>query len=222
MSTPLRQLLTGILFDPAVRAGFAGDPHRYLRDHGWGDIEASDVREALTVLVDDLPVEQAVLVAPTADAIADGPGLAAAAEGLLTATSILDAGIGVTTPEEPSHGADVYGREFDSDLDDLDELADASPDPFDDLDGAVDSAEQGSFAEETTLEVDDGHGAEGLADENNPEDGDGLTEPGEFDHAGFDVQPDLHGLADLLDPFAPAPHDAAHQHDDFDDDLEID
>ncbi|MGQ0824592.1 MAG: hypothetical protein ACT4OX_06110 [Actinomycetota bacterium] len=78
MSTPLRDLLTDIMFDPPSRAAFRSDPEGFLGDRGWSDLEGTDVDAALLALADELPVERATLAFSTIDGEAWGAGESAA------------------------------------------------------------------------------------------------------------------------------------------------
>jgi hypothetical protein len=95
MSTPLRDLLHDLLFDPPARAAFAADPEQYLGDHGWDGLRGADVESALDALTDELPPDQAARIAPLVaddNGLADGPddGLAGAIAELAAATSAFD------------------------------------------------------------------------------------------------------------------------------------
>ena len=69
MSTPLRELLNGLLLDPTSRSAFEADPQRFLADNGWAGLDGHGVEAALGALVHELPIEQAVRIAPV---VADG------------------------------------------------------------------------------------------------------------------------------------------------------
>jgi hypothetical protein len=189
MSTPLRDLLTTILFHPPARAEFATDPERFLGEHGWDDLDGADVQAALGALADELPIEQASRLAPALD-LEPGLGPASAVDGLQLAISVVDEGPASLPLDDvdPTDGIDGDGEgptavalAEDSDLDldgysDLDVDHDAGSDRDVDLDG-----------------VDDGVGD--LDDEPSPEDfgagsGNGAA-PGTDEHVAAD-----HGLSD--------------------------
>ena len=87
MSTPLRDLITTLLFDGVEQAAFAADPVGFLGDHGWSELDGQDVGAALSALVDELPVEQAAqLSAVVAEADSFDEGLSGAITGLGMAT----------------------------------------------------------------------------------------------------------------------------------------
>jgi hypothetical protein len=202
MSTPLRELLTGILFDGATRAGFTSDPAAFLQDHGWGELDGADVHDALSALVDDVPLDRAAAIAPVADAApADAEGLTGAVDGLLLATASVDARFGHLDEADPAAELDRFdeaGSDEDDDdedddvgdldLDRFDETATHDREPTPDDDGA---AGDGAFR------------VEDLADVDTPEDFDGITEFGELEPTHFDVIPELdHTAVDHTDDSA--------------------
>jgi hypothetical protein len=95
----LRTLVRDLLFDGSARAAFAGDPARYLEDHGWGDLGGDDVASALGALVDELPIDEAAALSPVIaeDGSFDG-GLAGAIAGLRAATDAIDDEAAVAAP----------------------------------------------------------------------------------------------------------------------------
>jgi hypothetical protein len=93
MSTPLRDLLHDVLFDPPARAAFSADPARFLGDHGWDGLEGRDVEAALSAYVEELPPDEGARLATVV--AADGAfddGLAGAITGLEAAASAIDGG----------------------------------------------------------------------------------------------------------------------------------
>lgn len=187
MSTPLRELLSGILFDGPTRAGFTADPAAFLQDHGWGDLDGADVHDALGALVDDVPLERAAAIAPIADAApAEAEGLTGAVDGLLLATASVDARFGVVDAEDPAAGLDRADGDGAGD-DGLD------LDAFD----APHADDPGSATDDDRVAADEGFRVEDLADVDNPEDLDGVTELGELEPLHFDATPELDHLDDL-------------------------
>jgi hypothetical protein len=176
MSTPLRDLLTNLLFDSPARAEFAADPDGFLGEHGWGDLEADDIDAALGALSDELPIEQATRLAP---ALEDGSGDGAdtAVDRLQVAIDAVDDGdvqeLSLDDPEssgdllvaadDPTDGIDAADRQVtDPDDEDLDELDDLGPrgdavDPDAVVDGTGpdehDGFGSGVAAADTTAEV---------------------------------------------------------------------
>ncbi len=179
MSTPLRELLNNVLFDPETRAALGGDPATFLADHGWSTLEGTDLEEAVAALADGLPIETAEAITMACEGVdfaADpdvGQLLAAVATDIATelptalepadgvtdavlADGDLDFGVGASQAdtdgaldEEPDFDSDALDAD---DLDDLDHLHDL--DDLDDL-GLV---EEPAFADELdSLDVETQH-----------------------------------------------------------------
>ncbi|MDJ0771494.1 MAG: hypothetical protein QNJ12_22095 [Ilumatobacter sp.] len=128
MATPLGQLLRELRTDTDVQARFSSSPAEYLLDHGWGDLGAADLQEALLLLADAAPPTEAVQWVAVGEAVdTDAEG---AADALATAFGALgndDAATehgAVADPHElddPAGPADEARRDDDpADLDDPD------------------------------------------------------------------------------------------------------
>jgi hypothetical protein len=159
MSTPLRDLLHELLFEPPARAAFAADPEGFLGDHGWDGLGGHDVEAALSALVDELPPDQAArLAALEAEENGFDDGLAGAIAGLEAATSAID---GELETDPVASGLDPDAADDSTFLDDLDGSgAPIEEDPSDALDdvGFGDAAEPPTGATETTT-LDEREGA---------------------------------------------------------------
>jgi hypothetical protein len=138
MATPLVQLLRGMIDDPAVRAEFADGPMDYLGRHGYGSLDAADVREALLIMADGAPTAEAVQLHAGGEAIdaEAGDGLAGAAAGLGGALAAMTGDIDI----DPA------------DLDGLDD-ADAATDEDDPLEATADDAEPDTSDTDTETET---------------------------------------------------------------------
>jgi hypothetical protein len=118
MSTPLRILVDDLLHDSAARASFAADPEGYLGEHGWAELDGADVGTALTVLRQELPIDEAArLGGLDADTFGDGP--AGAISGLQAAAAAFD----IDWSDDPATTLDELTPSAE---DDLEELEDAS------------------------------------------------------------------------------------------------
>ncbi len=118
MSTPLRELLHDLLFDPPARAAFTADPAGFLGDHGWDGLDGQDVEAALSAYVEELPPDAGARLATVVSADGDDTnGLAGAIAGLEAAVSAIDGDV------EPAVAADQLDPG--ATLDDLEAAGDA-------------------------------------------------------------------------------------------------
>jgi hypothetical protein len=125
MTTPLATLLHGVLHDAEVRADFVASPDAFLADHGWPDLDAEDLREALLVLADGAPAVLAGALVTGAEAIDDDASLSAGA-------GLRDALAAIAGSE--STDAEVLGADPDHDPADLDDRHDVRHQDPDDED----------------------------------------------------------------------------------------
>ncbi len=159
MSTPLRQLLSDILFDETARADFGADADAFLLDHGWNTLEGSQLEEALAGLSEAMPVETAREIESILEEVDfSGDSLASIGADLADATAQLT----LDETQVESHtdnGAGLgfgTGADADTALVSHAETGDeSSSDPLDDL--GIDD-----LAEPETTEVDFDDQAEGI------------------------------------------------------------
>jgi hypothetical protein len=71
-STSLFVMLRGVLFDESEQTAYRADPTGYLSAHGYDELDHDDVSEAMTLLADSLPADQAALLSSTGDATGFG------------------------------------------------------------------------------------------------------------------------------------------------------
>jgi hypothetical protein len=62
MATPLLRLLDDLRADGSQRAAFTDDPEGFLASHGWTDLHADELREALGFVRESLPIDVAVTI----------------------------------------------------------------------------------------------------------------------------------------------------------------
>ena len=55
----LLDVLRGVMLDPAEQAVYEADPHAYLEQYGYEDVEDADLSEAFGLVADTLPADQA-------------------------------------------------------------------------------------------------------------------------------------------------------------------
>lgn len=123
MATPLGELLRQLRTDTDVQTRFHQSPAEYLHEHGWGDLDAADMHEALLLLADAAPAAEA------ADWIAAGESIEPTA---------LDAAAALDVAVASLHDGGTDGSTGDTDdLDDIDTFAESDPD---DLDGIATAA----------------------------------------------------------------------------------
>jgi hypothetical protein len=166
MSTPLRDLLTNLLFDSPARAEFAADPDGFLDEHGWGELEADDIDAALGALTDELPIEHATRLAP---ALEDGTGDASdtAVGRLQSAIHVVDDGAEPSL-DDPASSVDLLDADDDptDGIDAADQLAgdlDGSDDDLDDLTSVGDDLDADALVDEAGLDEHDGFGSGDIA-----------------------------------------------------------
>jgi hypothetical protein len=71
-STSLFVMLRGVLFDESEQSAYLADPSGYLAAHGYDELDHDDVSEAMTLLADSLPADQAALLTSSGDAAGFG------------------------------------------------------------------------------------------------------------------------------------------------------
>lgn len=203
MSTPLAQLFDHVINDPDARARFAGSPEDFLRDHGYNDLDASDVQEALFVLADGSAPSDAARLIDGGRAIdsVDDPddGVAGAAAALGAALRSM-AGFDVDLDPGRLDGLDDTDDPADDQADH--ELQHVDPDDADDSDDSEDSDES------ETADVDQRGGIASAFDDVSTDDGE-QTRLDELDDAMddeldalADVFDDVHGLRQADESFA--------------------
>ena len=94
----LLDVLRGVMLDPAEQAVYEADPHAYLEQHGYQDVEDADLSEAFGLVADTLPADQAQ-AAFTGEIGPDIPTLGGTRQ---TSTSPLPRSPTSTTPPRPS------------------------------------------------------------------------------------------------------------------------
>ena len=117
MATPLRDLLHELRHDTEVQARFHSSPGEYLHEHGWSDLDAADLQEAMLLLADAAPAAEAadwISVGTAIDADHDDPAAA------------LDRALGTVTDRTPDA--------LDEDPDLLDDRTAPDHDPADAID----------------------------------------------------------------------------------------
>lgn len=55
----LLDVLRGVMLDPAEQAAYNADPHAYLEQYGYDDVDPADLSEAFGLVADTLPPDQA-------------------------------------------------------------------------------------------------------------------------------------------------------------------
>lgn len=191
MATPLARLFDQVINDPDIRAEFAGSPVSFLRDHGYAELDAADVQEALFVLADgSAPSDAAALIdggrsIDTLDSPDDGLSGAAAALGAALRT--------------------IVGFEVDVDPGDLDGLDDVGDVPADGLDHDVqhvdpddldESDDDDSPVDDATAVVDGNAGIASAFDDHASVDAEQSDRLDELDDA---MDSELDVLADVFD-----------------------
>jgi hypothetical protein len=73
-ATSLFEMLRGILFDEGERAVYQTDPPGYLASHGYDELDHQDVSEAVTLMAETLPPDQAARLTTSSDPV--GPAFA--------------------------------------------------------------------------------------------------------------------------------------------------
>jgi hypothetical protein len=151
MSTPLRELCTALFFDPVEQAAFADDPDRYLRDHGWDDLDGADVEVAFGALVHELPIHQAVVLDAVRPDHADGAiGALRSAAAAFGDPEPSDDPLDPTALTDPAAELDREDA-----TDQIDHDVDPSPDdPADGIDGGADEDDPAGAAGDGGVEVD--------------------------------------------------------------------
>jgi hypothetical protein len=152
-STSLFVMLRGVLFDEAEQSAYRADPGGYLAAHGYDGLDHDDVAEAMTLLADSLPADQAAMLTSGADGGFGSPAapappsdLAPVDQAVLTINHYVDTvreapepGLGDGDPG-PGDLAVLDGAEAGALADDhvasFDALADDGLDGFDGLDEA--------------------------------------------------------------------------------------
>jgi hypothetical protein len=154
-STSLFVMLRGVLFDEAEQSAYRADPGGYLAAHGYDGLDHDDVAEAMTLLADSLPADQAAMLTSGAEGGFGSPAapappsdLAPVDQAVLTINHYVDTvreapepGLGAGEPG-PGDLAVLDGAEAGALADDhvasFDALADDGLDGFDGLDGVDD------------------------------------------------------------------------------------
>lgn len=152
MATPLADLLDGVLHDAEVRAEFAASPEVFLHEHGYAELDAADVQEALFILADGAPPAEAAALNSGGRSIddlddLDGAGLGGAAAGLAAAVASITGD--ELLADDPADLDGLPDHDTADDPDDLDahriEHAGGADDDDDlDDDGAADGASPAS------------------------------------------------------------------------------
>ena len=62
--TSLLQLVEELVRDPVAKTAYAADPDVYLDRHGFGDLDAEDIAEALSHVADSFPPLLAAQLTP--------------------------------------------------------------------------------------------------------------------------------------------------------------
>ena len=140
MATPLGDMLRQLRTDTEIHERFHRSPGEYLHEHGWGDLDAADVQEALLLLADGAPAPEAAQWVAAGEAVdPTAPDPAGALDAALSGLGDLavddpDDIDGLDRPDADAldDHADPHGLDGFDDLDDLDDLGDV-----DDLDGAA-------------------------------------------------------------------------------------
>ena len=120
MGTSLLQVLRTVALDAAERSAFEADPSGYLSQYGYEDLPSDDLEEAVDLMADTLPAEDAMAIAP---GNGDG-GLVGAVRGVGDDDP---APVDNTAAEPPDLAATYGDADFDSIPGDAD--LDSSPDP---------------------------------------------------------------------------------------------
>lgn len=210
----LLDVLRGVMLDPAEQASYNADPHAYLEQYGYDDVDPADLSEAFGLVADTLPPDQAQAAwsaAPEPDDSTFG-----------TVTHDFDGDAAIDGPEAEapgSAGADEVEVEVpdvevpDIDVPDVDGAEDAGPalsfgegDDVDDIDDPTFGDNAGTDA---VAGGPDDSGADddiaGLTD--GGDDADSAFDEG-FGQSGYDTGFD-DDLSDGLDDGAELGHDSA-------------
>lgn len=161
----LLDVLRGVMLDPAEQASYNADPHAYLEQYGYDDVDPADLSEAFGLVADTLPPDQAQAAwsaAPEPDDNTFG-----------AVTQDFDGDAGIDAPE----GDGVEPDAPDVDVPDIDVPDIDAPDiDAPDVEGAEDTGPALSFGE-----------GDGVGDVDDPTFGDtagtGVGEPDDTDAA---------------------------------------
>ena len=172
----LLDVLRGVMLDPAEQAAYNADPHAYLEQYGYDDVDPADLSEAFGLVADTLPPDQAQAAwtaAPEPDDSTFG-----------TVTQDFDGDAGIDAPDDSGTGApDVDVPEVD--VPDLDVPDVEAPD----VDGAEEAGPALSFGE-----------GDGVADIDDPTFGDAAeAASGGGRSSETDVDGDIAGLTSVDD-----------------------
>lgn len=168
MGKPLLDLFRDVALDADEQAAFEADPSGYLSQHGYQDLPVDDLTEAVGLMTDTLPADQAEAIGPMGDV--PGTGADGGASWVDALQRVDDPG--ATPPPVASDEADetttTFGdADFDNDTHGALEDATSPPDPdgAEDDETALDLLESDSEQDDT---VDFGAGSADSASEEAP------------------------------------------------------
>ena len=102
----LLDVLRGVMLDPAEQAAYNADPHAYLEQYGYDDVDPADLSEAFGLVADTLPPDQAQAAWSAAAAPDDST--------FGTVTQDFDGDAGIDAPDiATTEGAGVDAAEVD-------------------------------------------------------------------------------------------------------------